>query len=65
MGSSGVYGTDYEIGVFVSLYNISVSVFCEVDDQGKIVMLRTLSNEKTDKRTHLNIMFSGQQRSDH
>ncbi|XP_031789028.1 uncharacterized protein LOC116417975 [Nasonia vitripennis] len=69
MGCQGEFGTDYEIGVFSRLYNVTVNIFISVsfDVVRKILTLNTsgIQNNKKQNVKCLNILHSGHSRVGH
>lgn len=59
MGVCGEYGTDYEVGVFVQIYKVTVTVYRKHPLTGTVTKKTTLPSG-TASNEILNIMFSGQ-----
>lgn len=65
MGRTSVYGTDYETGVFARVYRTDMTIYRELTNDDRIVKIQTLSCDTKSEGKHLNIMFTGAQRSGH
>ena len=63
MGANNQFGTDYEIGVFVRVYDVTVTVFRADDDRIQEVLTLTASQRENENK--MRIMSTGDRRSGH
>ena len=64
MGKDREFGTDYEIGAFVNVYNVPVTVFRE-DNAKNITQSMTLNTDECQNEKPLKILIIGSERSGH
>ncbi|KAJ8687014.1 hypothetical protein QAD02_022808 [Eretmocerus hayati] len=65
MGARGEYGTDFELSMFVRMYNVPVRVFCEEEFTKRIIQAGSLKSPSESKSELLNILFIGDAKFGH
>ncbi|KAJ8686045.1 hypothetical protein QAD02_021838 [Eretmocerus hayati] len=64
MSKLGTFGTDFELGIFIQIYNVSITVYQE-DDSGLIYKIQSLDAPRKSDMPPLQLLFSGDENSGH